>query len=194
MNAQRLWLLMTLLPLTCANIPVKYKVTLSCNQSSPFYTGCLRGMTCEEDLTCSKPAVKIVADSLFFLEATHLSRRQAQPPVPSESTEPQISAPAPAPAPAAEGPVTTDGTCGAANGGTICGDWPQGGCCSLYGVSDAPLKGKNTYMLRLISSVATLPLIAVMAVNRDHALALLKLQCQGLLLHQSWMTLACLTL
>lgn len=143
MTAQRLLILTILLPLTVANIPVNYKVTLSCNQSSPFYTGCLRGMTCEDDWTCSKPAVKVVADPLFFLEATHLSRRQAQPPMPSESTEPQISAPAPAPAPAAGGPVTTDGTCGAGNGGTICGDWPQGGCCSLYGVSSARLKGNN---------------------------------------------------
>ncbi|KAF3941488.1 hypothetical protein ABW19_dt0210445 [Dactylella cylindrospora] len=34
------------------------------------------------------------------------------------------------------GPPTTDGTCGAQNGGTICGNWPQGlpkGCCSMYG-------------------------------------------------------------
>jgi len=31
------------------NIPVQYKVTLSCNQSSPGYTGCLRGMTCVGD-------------------------------------------------------------------------------------------------------------------------------------------------
>ncbi|KAH8896611.1 DUF1929-domain-containing protein [Thozetella sp. PMI_491] len=29
--------------------------------------------------------------------------------------------------------VTTDGTCGAANGGTICGNWAQGSCCSSYG-------------------------------------------------------------
>ncbi|KAK4894700.1 hypothetical protein LTR27_007088 [Elasticomyces elasticus] len=34
---------------------------------------------------------------------------------------------------AATGPETTDGTCGASNGGTTCGDWPQGGCCSMYG-------------------------------------------------------------
>lgn len=25
---------------------------------------------------------------------------------------------------------TTDGTCGRANGQTVCGDWPQGDCCS----------------------------------------------------------------
>lgn len=29
--------------------------------------------------------------------------------------------------------VTTDGTCGAANGDTVCGNWPQGSCCSQYG-------------------------------------------------------------
>ncbi|KAK0661476.1 Aldehyde oxidase GLOX [Lasiodiplodia hormozganensis] len=33
----------------------------------------------------------------------------------------------------ATGEVTTDGSCGASNGGTICGDWPKGGCCSMYG-------------------------------------------------------------
>lgn len=140
MKAQRLCLLTNLIRLTLANIPVKYKVTLSCNQSSPIYNGCLRGMICEDDLTCSKPAVNVVANSLFFLEATHLSRRQAQPPIPSESTEPQISAVAPAQPAAAGGPLTSDGTCGAGNGGTICGDWPQGGCCSLYGVSDPSRK------------------------------------------------------
>ena len=33
--------------------------------------------------------------------------------------------------PTPTGPVTTDGTCGAANGGTICGDWHLGSCCSM---------------------------------------------------------------
>ncbi|KAE9583378.1 hypothetical protein CGMCC3_g272 [Colletotrichum fructicola] len=28
---------------------------------------------------------------------------------------------------------TTNGTCGHANGNTICGDWPQGNCCSSAG-------------------------------------------------------------
>ncbi|KAI5801742.1 putative galactose oxidase [Peziza echinospora] len=35
--------------------------------------------------------------------------------------------------PPATGGQTTDGSCGAANGGTICGTWPTGGCCSQYG-------------------------------------------------------------
>ncbi|ORY66597.1 glyoxal oxidase N-terminus-domain-containing protein [Pseudomassariella vexata] len=29
--------------------------------------------------------------------------------------------------------LTTDGSCGANYGGTVCGDWPQGSCCSMYG-------------------------------------------------------------
>ena len=31
------------------NIPVNYKVTLSCDHSSPDFTGCLRGMQCADD-------------------------------------------------------------------------------------------------------------------------------------------------
>jgi hypothetical protein len=30
-------------------------------------------------------------------------------------------------------PVTDDGTCGAAYGGMICGNWISGSCCSQYG-------------------------------------------------------------
>lgn len=29
--------------------------------------------------------------------------------------------------------TTADGTCGKAFGGTACGDWPNGSCCSMYG-------------------------------------------------------------
>ena len=31
------------------------------------------------------------------------------------------------------GVPTTDGTCGATNGGKTCVGWPQGECCSMYG-------------------------------------------------------------
>lgn len=30
-------------------------------------------------------------------------------------------------------PTTVDGTCGSSNGGTVCGNWPDGNCCSMYG-------------------------------------------------------------
>ncbi|KAI9655834.1 MAG: hypothetical protein M1821_005269 [Bathelium mastoideum] len=44
------------------------------------------------------------------------------PPASTASTVPQPT-----------GPVTTDGTCGAAHGGTVCGNWYRGSCCSQYG-------------------------------------------------------------
>jgi hypothetical protein len=28
--------------------------------------------------------------------------------------------------------VTADGSCGANHNGTVCGDWPQGACCSMF--------------------------------------------------------------
>jgi hypothetical protein len=33
----------------------------------------------------------------------------------------------------ASGADTTDGMCGSQNNGTVCGDWPEGSCCSEYG-------------------------------------------------------------
>lgn len=50
----------------------------------------------------------------------------------SSSQEPVLGKPTVAPS---TGVTTTDGTCGASNDNTICGNWPQGSCCSLYGVS-----------------------------------------------------------
>ncbi|KAF2502931.1 putative galactose oxidase [Lophium mytilinum] len=35
--------------------------------------------------------------------------------------------------PSATGKPTTDGSCGVNFGGTVCGDWNQGACCSMYG-------------------------------------------------------------
>ncbi|TVY32668.1 Aldehyde oxidase [Lachnellula subtilissima] len=33
----------------------------------------------------------------------------------------------------ATGVVTTDGSCGTSNNNTVCGNWPNGNCCSMYG-------------------------------------------------------------
>ena len=52
-------------------------------------------------------------------------------PVASGTQEPVLGSPSSAPA---NGGDTTDGTCGAGNGNTVCGNWPNGACCSLYGV------------------------------------------------------------
>ena len=55
-----------------------------------------------------------------------------QPTSAAPLSEPKIGPPtATASAPTASGSVTTDGTCGAAHGNTICGDWPRGSCCSM---------------------------------------------------------------
>ena len=52
------------------------------------------------------------------------------------SSEPVIGPPPASTAsnvPQPTGPATTDGTCGITNGGTMCGDWYKGPCCSQYG-------------------------------------------------------------
>ena len=117
-----------------ANLLVQYQITLNCNASSPEYTGCLRGMKCENGVTCTKPTLRIHADSLYSLQPEIIRPRQDAPPQPAESTEPKIVPPAPAAA-GTGGPVTTDGTCGASNGNTVCGNWERGSCCSVFGVS-----------------------------------------------------------
>ncbi|KAE8444817.1 hypothetical protein EG329_014171 [Mollisiaceae sp. DMI_Dod_QoI] len=38
-----------------------------------------------------------------------------------------------APGTTATASVTTDGTCGVSNGNTVCGNWANGNCCSMYG-------------------------------------------------------------
>ena len=50
----------------------------------------------------------------------------------STSQEPVLGSPSATGTPN-NGVPTKDGSCGAANGGTVCGNWPQGGCCSMYG-------------------------------------------------------------
>ena len=49
----------------------------------------------------------------------------------STTQEPVIGSPSTGPS--SGGGTTTNGTCGAAYGGTTCGNWPQGPCCSKYG-------------------------------------------------------------
>lgn len=54
----------------------------------------------------------------------------ANPPTSTSSGEPILPSPTTG---GGNGAQTTDGTCGAGHGGTICGNWPLGGCCSMYG-------------------------------------------------------------
>ena len=50
-----------------------------------------------------------------------------------QTSEPVIAPPTSTPVAGPTGVPTTDGTCGAGNGDTVCTGWPQGSCCSMYG-------------------------------------------------------------
>ncbi|KAF2136877.1 carbohydrate-binding module family 18 [Aplosporella prunicola CBS 121167] len=53
---------------------------------------------------------------------------------PSSSQEPVLGSPTTkATSPANTNLVTTDGSCGVNANNAVCGDWPQGSCCSMYG-------------------------------------------------------------
>ncbi|KAF1974330.1 glyoxal oxidase [Bimuria novae-zelandiae CBS 107.79] len=60
------------------------------------------------------------------------SASATRPPSTTTSGEPVLGIPSTS---AAEptGKATIDGSCGANFGNTVCGDWPQGSCCSMYG-------------------------------------------------------------
>ncbi|KNG47370.1 carbohydrate-binding module family 18 protein [Stemphylium lycopersici] len=58
----------------------------------------------------------------------------SRPPSSTTSGEPVLGKPhASTAASKATGVPTTDGSCGARFGNTVCGDWAQGSCCSMYG-------------------------------------------------------------
>ncbi|KAF2856855.1 carbohydrate-binding module family 18 [Plenodomus tracheiphilus IPT5] len=58
----------------------------------------------------------------------------SRPPSTTTSGEPVLGKPTtPAAPPKPTNAVTTDGSCGAKFGNTVCGDWAQGSCCSMYG-------------------------------------------------------------
>lgn len=54
-----------------------------------------------------------------------------RPPSSTTSGEPVLGKPSATGSPT--GASTTDGTCGAKFGNTVCGNWAQGSCCSMYG-------------------------------------------------------------
>ncbi|TVY23897.1 Aldehyde oxidase, partial [Lachnellula hyalina] len=59
----------------------------------------------------------------------------ADPPPTSTPAEPVIGpvSTTTAPGATATGVVTTDGSCGTSNNNTVCGNWQNGNCCSMYG-------------------------------------------------------------
>ena len=57
----------------------------------------------------------------------------SRPPSSTTSGEPVLGKPTTAAAAKPTGVATTDGSCGAKFGNTVCGNWAQGSCCSMYG-------------------------------------------------------------
>ncbi|KAF1838726.1 DUF1929-domain-containing protein [Decorospora gaudefroyi] len=111
----------------------------SCDASGPYggccssygYCGttdghCLVANGCQNGCKDSDP---VVASSA---EATPAVSR---PPSSTTSGEPVLGKPTTVATtePSATDVLTTDGSCGANFGNTVCGDWPQGSCCSMYG-------------------------------------------------------------
>ena len=85
-------------------------------------------MNCDDGETCTKPAIHFHTEYLYSPQPEILEPRQE---------EAKIGAPQPE-ATGDRGPITTDGTCGASNGNTVCGNWEKGSCCSLFGVDRHP--------------------------------------------------------
>ncbi|KAF2735174.1 glyoxal oxidase [Polyplosphaeria fusca] len=61
------------------------------------------------------------------------SASATRPPSTTTSGEPVLGNPSTIPNSQPTGKATTDGSCGATFGNTVCGNWPQGACCSMYG-------------------------------------------------------------
>ncbi|MCJ1437254.1 hypothetical protein MMC27_006640 [Xylographa pallens] len=74
---------------------------------------CLTSNGCQNGCTGSSPSTTSLASTV-------------------STQEPVLGSPTSSPG-GAGGPATTDGTCGAAYGNTVCGNWAQGPCCSMYG-------------------------------------------------------------
>ena len=54
-------------------------------------------------------------------------------PAPASTTAEPVIIPQTGTTPPDPSATTTDGTCGASNGNTVCGTWSHGNCCSMYG-------------------------------------------------------------
>lgn len=66
---------------------------------------------------------------------------------------------------------TTDGTCGKANGNTVCGSWPQGNCCSRYVRTSlrCRCRARSTYSLTAADGAAIVTGIAVVDASQETA-------------------------
>lgn len=114
--------------------------------------GCQNGCTDAASSSAAQPAKPTTASVVTQLVTS--------------SQEPVLGSPTSSVA-APTGKVTTDGSCGAGNGNTICGNWPQGSCCSMYGVRTIHQVVYETKLTR--RSIAATPQVIVgMAARAVH--------------------------
>ncbi|KAK7204495.1 glyoxal oxidase N-terminus-domain-containing protein [Myxozyma melibiosi] len=112
------------------------KPTVRCSDPTSSST-CPRGQTCNDDSGFCEPSLyyyskKFLSEKrALFARATTLSTVIVSST--STSASSAASASSTAIANSSLAAITTDGTCGAANDNTICGDWFAGSCCSQYG-------------------------------------------------------------
>ncbi|KAF1842338.1 carbohydrate-binding module family 18 [Cucurbitaria berberidis CBS 394.84] len=87
---------------------------------------CLAANGCQNGCKDSTPVISSRADATPAV---------SRPPSTTTSGEPVLGKPSSVVSakPSPTGVPTTDGSCGAKFGNTICGDWAQGACCSMYG-------------------------------------------------------------
>lgn len=93
------------------------KTPQHCLESNGCQSGC-------SDATPSQPSPIGASSSLPGSKTQPISSSTIH-------SEPTIGRPPPTSSPNPLEPPTTDGTCGAGNGGTVCGDWHLGSCCSM---------------------------------------------------------------
>jgi len=94
-------------------------------------SGCISGCSALSSASAASSAAASVATSAAASLAVSTAQQDG-----TTSTQEPVIAPATSTATgstAATGLATTDGTCGASNDNTVCGDWAQGSCCSMYG-------------------------------------------------------------
>lgn len=98
---------------------------------------CLTGYSCLTANGCQNGCTDAASSSAAPNQPANPTSASVVTQLVTSSQEPILGSPT-SNAAAPTGKVTTDGSCGAGNGNTICGNWPQGSCCSMYGVCTIP--------------------------------------------------------
>lgn len=109
----------------CGSSPAHCQVSQGCQSgcTDGFASSDSQSSTIVSTASSTNTIARTVSEALASSSAAASSEPILGPPPASTASD----------TPQPTGPVTTDGSCGAAHGGTICGDWYRGSCCSQYG-------------------------------------------------------------